>query len=226
MLVSIHIPKTAGTSFGALLHSEFGPRLMLDYGDLVGYRAPEAVALRARRKAEMLSRRDEILANYDCIHGHFSADKYFGLTSELSFVAFFRHPYQQALSNYYFVVRNPQIDHPAVKIFHEQQMSLETFLAWEHSHNIQTELLGSLPLNELSVVGITEHFSRSVALFNATFARNLKATVHSNANPGRTETEYVEDPDILKLVRRFRAKDIDLYERALELFESQCARFL
>ena len=225
MLVSIHIPKTAGTTFGALLNNEFGSRLLLDYGDLVGYTAPEAIALRARRKAEVWSKRNDILANFDCIHGHFSADKYRGFAAEMSFIAFFRHPYQQAISNYYFLLRNPQIEHPGVKIFHEQKMTIQAFLSSEHSVNIQTELLGSLPLDELSVIGITEQFSRSLALFNATYARNLGA-LRSNTNPRRTTEEYPVDPEIMDMVKRFREQDIDLYQRALERFESQCARLL
>ena len=226
MLVSIHIPKTAGTTFGALLKNEFGPRLLLDYGDLVGYTDPEAIALRAHRKAEVWSKRGDILANFDCIHGHFSADKYRGFAPEVSFIAFFRHPYQQALSNYYFLLRNPQIEHPAVKLFHEQQMTIQTFLSSKHSGNIQTDLLGNLPLDELAVIGITEQFGRSVALFNAIYARKLEAELRSNTNPGRAAEEYPVDPEIMELVKRFREQDIDLYQHALERFESQCARLL
>ena len=224
MLVSIHIPKTAGVSFRELLMAEFGPRLMLDYGDLVGYHSPEAVALRARRKAEVWSQRDEILANFDCIHGHFSADKYLGLDNKLLFIAFFRHPYQQLLSNYYFLLRNPQIDHPGVKIFHEQQMTIQSFVASEYSVNIQSELLGNLPLEELSVVGITEEFSRSIALFNATVGRTLKSTLIANANPARLTSEYPVDPELMNLVKRYRAQDMDLYQRAVKRFEYQCSR--
>ena len=76
MLVSIHIPKTAGTSFGDLLKLEYGPRLMLDYGDWVGLNSPEAISHRTRRKQEMMAQSAQIAANFECIHGHFIADKY------------------------------------------------------------------------------------------------------------------------------------------------------
>ena len=33
MLISVHIPKTGGTSFGAMLARHFGPRLLRDYDD-------------------------------------------------------------------------------------------------------------------------------------------------------------------------------------------------
>lgn len=89
MIVSIHIPKTAGTTFRELLYRDFGERLFQDYGDLAGYRSPEADALRARRKLEIRARRDELMRNFDVIHGHFIADKYIGLFPKSDFVAFF-----------------------------------------------------------------------------------------------------------------------------------------
>jgi hypothetical protein len=33
MLISVHIPKTGGTAFGAVLERAYGARLLRDYGD-------------------------------------------------------------------------------------------------------------------------------------------------------------------------------------------------
>jgi len=226
VLASIHIPKTGGTSFGELLKAEYGPRLMLDYDGLASQFSPDTIAERERRKAEVMARRDEIIADFDCIHGHFIADKYQGFVPDISFVAFFRDPYQQALSNYHYLLRNPQIDHPSVRMFHEQKMTLPMYLSWEFSGNVQTIFLGEVALDELEVVGITEQFSRSVALFNATFGRKLDANVFSNVNVARPGESYPVDTGIMNLVKRFRARDIELYQHALERFESQCSRRL
>jgi hypothetical protein len=116
MIVSIHVPKTAGTAFGLALRADFGERLRADYGDWAGYNSPEAIAHRAVRSSEMRSRRNELLEHFDVIHGHFVADKYLNLFPRTDFVAFLRDPYQQTLSNYYFLLRNPQLhdQHPAV----------------------------------------------------------------------------------------------------------------
>ena len=158
MIVSIHVPKTAGTSFGQLLKDRYGPRLMLDYGDWAGFDSPEAIAHRARRTSEMRGRREEIERDYDVIHGHFVADKYEELFSPTLFVAFFRDPYQQAISNFTYLKSNPQISHPAVKIFHDAEMSVFDYLSWDAVRNPQLAFLGRVPIDSLAMVGLTEQF--------------------------------------------------------------------
>src|SRR5664279_122190 len=108
MILSIHVPKAAGNSFRELLRTEFGDRLMKDYGDWAGCRVPEAIERCRARTLTMRSRAHELLAKYDIIHGHFAVDKYLGLFPNEEFVAFFRDPYQQSVSHYYFLLRNPQ----------------------------------------------------------------------------------------------------------------------
>ena len=75
MIVSIHMPKTAGMTFGELLGRAFQTRLLLDYEDYAGFRSPEALAQCAANAKRMRARRDELIAQYDAIHGHFVADK-------------------------------------------------------------------------------------------------------------------------------------------------------
>src|SRR5205085_12427638 len=111
--------------------------------------APEALERRAKRRAGIAGRRDEIHAQFDCIHGHFVADKYLGLGWDTAIAAFFREPAQQAISNYRYLLEHPEIDHPAVKTFHEQKMTLETYLEWENAGNVQSDLLGSVPVEDL-----------------------------------------------------------------------------
>jgi len=224
MLISVHIPKTGGTSFGELLKQDYNTRVMLDHRDWVGLHTPEAVARRKQLKNEAMQRRADIVRDFDCIHGHFIADKYLELGCDLSFVAFFRDPYQRELSNYYFLMRNPQVDHPVIKIFHAEKMTFTAYL--EFIGNIQTELIGTVALDDMAVVGISEEFNRSVELFDASFGRNLKPNVTLNANPARAGAQYPVDGETLAAVKRFRAQDIALYERARELFAEQCSRRL
>lgn len=75
LILSIHIPKAAGESFRARLESTFASRLLMDYGDWIGLDTPQIVARRELRKAEMQARRDELLRDYDVIHGHFIAHR-------------------------------------------------------------------------------------------------------------------------------------------------------
>jgi hypothetical protein len=225
MILSIHIPKTGGTSFGLLLQAAFGQRLMLDYGDWAGFNSPEAIAHRARRAIEMRGRRDELSERYQIIHGHFIADKYVGLFAATEFAAFFRDPYQRTLSQFHFLAQNPQIDHPAVRILHENKMDIFDYIKWQEVGNVQSSLLGSIAIDDFAVVGLTEAFPLSVDLFNRTFGYSVAADLHANVNAARATAHYEVAPDVKRAVETFLPADIELYQRAKQIFARQTARY-
>ena len=74
MLISLHLPKTGGTSFRASLREMFGSRLLEDYCDLPLNTRP------LRRKSHALIQcfalRHQRFPEFDCIHGHFLPLKY------------------------------------------------------------------------------------------------------------------------------------------------------
>jgi hypothetical protein len=224
MILSIHVPKAAGNSLRELLLTEFGERFMKDYGDWAGCRVPEAMERSRSRTEQMRSRRDELLEKYDIIHGHFIADKYLGLFPTEEFVAFFRDPYQQALSHYYFLLRNPERDHLEEKIFHEGKMTLHDYLAWDAFHDQQSQYLGSLSIEDFTMVGLSEEFYKSVDLFNSTFGCGLRGGSFLNVNPDTQGGSYKISHDIRKAVEKYRPADIDTYRRAREIFQRQTAK--
>ncbi|HTV73666.1 MAG TPA: hypothetical protein VME66_08195 [Candidatus Acidoferrales bacterium] len=224
MLLSIHVPKTAGNSFREALLRTFGARVFTDYGDWAGFNLPEVNARRQARETAMRTRRDELLASYDVIHGHFIADKYLGLFPEAEFIAFFRDPYQQAIAHYHFVKRNPQRPHPEARIVQERQMSLTEYLEWDAFHNHQSQFLGSLSIEDLAFVGLSERYEQSLDLFAHTFGHNLGEPFFENVNEGRMTQGYGVGPDERRVIERTRAADIELYRRARERFARQSRR--
>lgn len=224
MLLSIHVPKAAGNSFREALHAHFGDRFMKDYGDWAGFNTPEANARRAVREQAMRARRDELVEKYDVIHGHFIADKYRGLFPDEQFMAFFRDPYQQALAHYHFLQRNPQRDHPEEKIFHDARMTIMDYLEWDAFRNHQSQFLGSLDIDDLAFIGLSDRYARSLELFKTVFGRDLGTEGFFNVNSERGETGYEVTPEVRHAVNKYRAADVELYERAKERFERQSCR--
>jgi len=224
VILSIHIPKAAGNSFRELLLAKFGDRMMADYGDWAGFDTPEANARRAARTAAMRCRRDELLAKYDVIHGHFVADKYCGLFPDSRFVAFFRDPYQQAVAHYCFLLRNPGREHPEERLFHEAKMTLLDYLCWDAFRDQQRQYLGSVAIEDVAMVGLSCEFARSLALFRASFGYDLGIERFCNCNPRRKNGEYEITAEVRRAVERCRQGDIELYRRARELFAKQAAR--
>src|SRR5262245_60067176 len=225
MIVSVHLPKTAGNSLKEALTREFKDRLLLDYEDWAGYRSPQSDARTAANAAEMRSRRLELLEKFDAIHGHFIADKYVGLFPETHFVAFFRDPFQQTVSQYRFLLRIPHARvHPAVRILHDEKMTLEDFIIWRATKDPQTQCVGAVALEDFAMVGLVEEYPRSVRLFQMIFGRALSSDIFENVNPERANGDYPIDAELRKIIQIHRAADIDLYRRAKDLFAQQAGR--
>jgi len=224
VILSLHVPKAAGNSLREMLHREYGERFMGDYGDWSGFDTPAANARRAVRTAAMRARAAELQEKYDVIHGHFHADKYTGLFEREDFVAFFRDPYQQAMAHYFFLLRNPQRDHPEERQFFEERMTLLDYLSWDAFRNQQSQYLGSVPLEDFTLVGLSSQFARGLALYGAIFGRNLGTQRYANVNVHRQNPEYEISPAVRKAVEKYRGGDLDLYRRAQEIFEMQARK--
>ena len=220
MLLSIHMPKAAGNSFREALMRQFGDRIMLDYGDWAGFDTPEVNERRHAREAAMRARKDELAQKYDAIHGHFIADKYVGLFPNAEFITFFRDPYQQALAHYHFLARNPQRQHPEAKIFHESNMSIMDYLEWDAFRNHQTQFLGSLSIDDLAFVGMSDEYPKSLEMLKAKFGYELQE-IFENVNNERSSEGYPVTEEIRAAIRKNRAADLELYERAKEIFATQ-----
>jgi hypothetical protein len=229
MIVSIHVPKTAGISFQALLKDEFGERVLFDYGDWVGLETRGMRDYKKSRALEMRARRDELLRDYDVIYGHFEADKYLDLFPVTDFSAFFRHPYQQIISLYNFLARGRPNDetnylHAGVKLFHTVKPTLLEFV--EILPNIQSNFMGKLKADDLAVVGLMEQYDRSVLLFSKVFGRTLRSGVEKlNVDPNRNQSIYDVDPVVRVAIDKYCAEDMELYRCASERFSALAKKY-
>ena len=120
MILSIHIPKTAGTSFRHYLGEAFGRRLLSDYGDWPEIRTEEGLRHNEQCRLDMLTRIDAIRKDFDIIHGHYLPEKYKDVVDDPQFLTFVREPYQHAISTYHYAKRNKSYHHPGVRLFHEK----------------------------------------------------------------------------------------------------------
>lgn len=222
MIVSVHIPKTAGKSFEYDLAQVFGPRLLHDYDDWPESATLEARAHNERNRAAMLAATESIGGQYDAIHGHFLATKYAGVFPVTALVTFVRDPYQHAVSTYEHATRSDDIPHPGFRLFKEARMTLLDFI--EAFPNHQSLYLRGVPLDDLAMIGLTERYEQSVALFEAIFGRSMPRATRQNANPAKRGAEYEITPDVRCAVERYRAEDIALYRQAHERFAQLCSR--
>lgn len=227
MIISVHIPKTAGRSFAHLLQERFGARLLSDYGDWLEVKTPEAEAHNRRRRHEVIAKLDRIRADYDIIHGHFRASKYLHLFPAMKMLCFVRDPYQHTISAYEQARRFPtrpdrRDEHPAIRRFQQERMSLLDFI--EAFPNHQSIYVENVSLDEFAMIGLTEQYEKSIALFRALTGVDLRSMAERrNVNPARDglardDLAYEIAPELRKTIDRYRSEDVELYRRAQERF--------
>ena len=102
MLISVHLPKTAGTSFERSLRQHFGAQLERRYADKPLHHHPLRRNLRAAREG-LCGRRRQEAASPACVHGHFLPLSYRHLArrADVRFVTWLREPIDRLLSHYH-----------------------------------------------------------------------------------------------------------------------------
>jgi hypothetical protein len=181
MLISVHIPKTAGKSFKRSLEEEFGNALIYDYCD-------NPVRMRGR---DIIKRAvglvyPKINSSTKIIHGHMNPDKYinYKYIQNKLFVTFLRDPIA-TLESYYFYTREKQsFQHPIHRKI--ASITLTEFLKSEFAINYYAKYIGGGGIARFDFVGITENYQASIDLFNVRYGTNLQC-YHENARSRKDE---------------------------------------
>ena len=167
-LVSIHIPKCAGTSFRSVLKKWFKKKLYLHYFDEKNNVMPPSYNL----KSGILKRR---FKKGVCIHGHFNKARGFGVLDYYpeidQFITILRDPFEVALSNYFYGIRLDQArfrdGHPLrtknqfkdiADYFRRRSSYLLDFFPYELTLNNYEKLLD----NYFVYVGVLEDIQTSI----------------------------------------------------------------
>ena len=89
VLIFVHIPKTAGTTFAAILERNFRASRIVSVYPNFGITTSELRALP-----------DETRATMECVKGHFDYGIHRDLGRPFRYVTFLRHPVEQVRSRY------------------------------------------------------------------------------------------------------------------------------
>src|ERR1700678_709074 len=112
MVISVHVPKSAGTSFRRVLDEVCGARIWDNYGTIFS---------RDQARAELVPPGARI------IHGHFIADAFDDLFPRRRLVTWVRHPVERLVSNYHHFLRSPDMRDGCCRLLHEYKVSLRQF---------------------------------------------------------------------------------------------------
>jgi hypothetical protein len=228
LLISVHIPKTAGTSFGAALEAHFGARLTHHYRREAGIDSKYLLLRRASRLVWAFGRgvadamQTARFREIDCIHGHFPGIRFMALLCrrQVSFITWLRDPVERIVSNYHHIYRMQprQSVHPPIwDTIVEERWSLEKFALSENFRNRASHILWGIPLRLFSFVGITEHYEEDLAWFANNVLKADAPALRMNVNHDKTEPRYPLQAELRHRIETFHAADVALYSRALAL---------
>lgn len=198
LIVFIHIPKTAGSSFRLAAEREYGPEaLLFDYG-------AEAAQTSSLVKHWMYDQGDPGGLQraieggaFRFLCGHFHREKYAELP-DARFVTWMRDPVERLWSSYRHWRRHQGFEG-----------DFATFLEQPRRQNQQARILGDT-LDGLSFVGLTERFSSDLELFNQAFNSGFWV-LRANEAPKSAERPRAED---VVLARTLNSRDQALYDLA------------
>ncbi len=217
MIISLHLPKTAGSSFKVSLEQYFEQKLLLDYTDL-----PINTPLFQRNRNALISSLS--ITEYDfgeveCIHGHFMPIKYLLLNSikSLKFVTWMRHPVERIISHYYFWQRRYSPEAPALhKRVIEEKWTLSKFCLSDEMRDLYNQFLWGFPLNNFDFIGITEHYEDDFKYFTNKYLNKDIPSFRENLNVCKNGN-YSINKSLRNQIESFHQVDMELYQKALNL---------
>lgn len=217
MIISVHLPKTAGTSFAKTLERHFGSALMRDYADKPLH-TPEDERNRAALEAGLHGSAKNF-ERINCIHGHFLPIKYQFLSEarDVTFIAWMRNPVERVLSHYYFWKRSyrPWRTEPLHRKMIKEKWTVERFCLGPELKNMYSQFLYRFPIEDLGFIGITEHYDEDFAFFCERYLdshiKPEKLNVGKSGGAG-----YRIEASLREKIKEYHAKDMELYNRALE----------
>jgi len=201
MVVSVHIPKCAGTSFRHVLRQIHGPGLWLNYGDDFRWEA--------------------VPSGTTCIHGHFSAAAYDGVIPGRKLITIVRHPVERVVSNYHHFLRVPDPRNPASVRMHAEKMTLLQFARMERVRNeIVSYSAGKTP-SDFAWIGLAERYPESLVLLRKKFGISAPMTaIRDNVNPERKNPCYELKSHEYDEILGLNAADLVWYEKACSHFDA------
>lgn len=235
MIISLHIPKTAGTTFRTYLDAVFPGDVLLDYprttADLIRrFRDYAAKADPVAAKSEFkLPRSPEGMARFRqlldadhvrVIHGHFRRGKYSMIYPDGDYITWVREPLARACSHFLFhrcTISSP--DDQENVLIHAGKLSFQEWIEKPAHINQQYNFTGDGALEKFKFIGLVEEFDASIAAFNRIFGISGASVpaARLNANPDK-DTSSVLDPATETRFKALNAADYDLYRRVWERY--------
>jgi len=208
-LVSLHIPKTAGTSFRNILREVYGKS--------------HVVRLDIRRDIELNGKvfsGSRLKTGIKVIHGHFSYQElidHFNINKDIPVVTWIREPAERVISNYFYLdhILKTKLhkEKKSMNILSRMQKSILEYAAVEANRNRMSKFLDGIEVKELSFIGFTEHYEEDLQYLGNLLNWDNYSVLKQNI----TEKKPDVDPETLARIKELNASDYEIFNEAMKI---------
>jgi len=211
-LISIHIPKTAGTSFIHSLKKQYGYQkvVRLDIND------------NRTRINKIPLGKAYVYKNTTVIHGHFTIDllnNQFNIPHNTPIITWLRDPVERVISNYYYLQKRLDEElmeeKKGLNILSKMRRSLLEYAQDETNCNRMSKFLKGIEMDKFFFIGIVENYDEDIQ----ELGRKLNWTHLEIVKHNKTgkHNKPIVDKKTKDLIRSYNVKDQALYEQAIAL---------
>lgn len=229
-LISIHIPKTAGTSFHKILEAQYPGKALLRLDFEYVRDQDETDILRAKNKTEQrvldgLVNAGEIPDHVKAIHGHFTRQDIYqllGNIQDVRMVTWLREPIDRVISNYNYLnelLESEIQDRPqAQRLVKRLKRSIYEFASLPANANKYQIYLGGQSLDFFDFVGLTDVFDEDIQRLADIMGWQTPEVYHVNKTPRKSHGFTAEEQTSLESLY---SHDIRIYQSAVELRQTR-----
>ena len=221
--VSIHIPKSAGTTLASIFDRVYRRRVLFDYPSMDEIASPDPL---------FDKHKDFVSSYFKGIHGHFAATRYLPIFSTARYISCLRHPVKRIISQYqheYYECSNDSIWHNAIR----DGLDVVEFASLDEIRNASQAYLAGIEIEDYDLLLISERLDSSLECLNYVIG-NMQIDTHfgsptnypfENKAERRGARLKITDAQRLEIYNRV-PDEIDIYRRADLLLTKKLDRYL
>ena len=224
-LLSIHIPKTAGSSFQKSLEAVYGKDQFMRLDFSVQQSGMEG-RLAAKNQTKQSSLDDLVLKKsldpaISVLHGHIHYADFasaFEIHPDLKVITWLRDPFERIVSNYNYLlsVLDNEISHTkkSKKIFGRMVKSMAEFAQTPRDVNMYSDYLAGKKLDDYTFIGLVEQYDADLAYLGNLLSWKKIPSFHINKTAKKSLFPSEEEE---QEIRKWCAANFSIYEEAVRL---------
>ncbi len=199
-IVSLHLPKAAGTSLKSQFTALLGNAVHTDY------RHDPLTPAGAESAEFPMGKR--------VVHGHFRASRY--ASSQAYFITFLREPVDNLISIYFYWSTFRRPGHELHARFLRDRPSPLEFATYPGIQRLMSETyFGGFDMNRFDFIGFHDTRDQDLLRLARILKLNFRPRVHENKTAASSERRQIEsDAAMIGQLRRKLTDDIDFYDAA------------